>query len=193
MAYKFAVLMWNLRKYDWIFQQHTQYTQNQLPVDTNEGTTPKKLQKLKYLEPILGEISEKDGIQVDLLIGANCVMALEPIKVISGEAQGPYAYKTVLGWCVVGPMGVEKAYLKEMKCNNIYFHKANVSKDVWNRPDWISAAAINIIFQFQKVFLQWFKVHGVDEPRSKTCFPIFAESKVGTTKQSDNAWHHWGS
>ena len=28
----------------------------------------------------MGEISEKDGIQVELLIGANCVRALEPIK-----------------------------------------------------------------------------------------------------------------
>ena len=58
----------------------TTYTQNQLPVDTNEVATPKKLEKWKYLEPILGEISEKDDIQVDLLIGANCVKALEPIS-----------------------------------------------------------------------------------------------------------------
>ena len=28
----------------------------------------------------MGEISEKDGIQVELLIGANCVRALEPIN-----------------------------------------------------------------------------------------------------------------
>ena len=52
----------------------------------------KKLEKWKYFEPILGEISEKDDIQVDLLIGANCGKALEPIKFISSEVQGPYAY-----------------------------------------------------------------------------------------------------
>ena len=106
----------------------TTYTQNQLPVDTNEVATPKKLEKWKYLEPILGEISEKDDVQVDLVIGANCVKALEPIKVMSSEVQGPYAYKTVLGWCAVGAMGVNKAYLKEMKCNNIYVHEANPIK-----------------------------------------------------------------
>ena len=54
------------------------YTQNQLLVDTK--STPNKLEKWKYLEPIMGEISEKDGIQVELLTGANCVRALEPIK-----------------------------------------------------------------------------------------------------------------
>ena len=106
----------------------TTYTQNQLPVDTNEVATPKKLEKWKYLEAILGEISEKDDIKLDLLIGANCVKALESIKIISSKAQGPYAYKTMLGWCVVGPVGVNKAYLNEMKCNNIYVHEANSIK-----------------------------------------------------------------
>ena len=89
-------------------------TKNLLPADTNEAATPKKLEKWKYLEPILSGVSEKDDIKVDLLISANCVKALELIKVISSEVQGPYAYKTVLGWCIVGPMGVNKAYLKDV-------------------------------------------------------------------------------
>ena len=75
----------------------TTYTQNQLPIDANKVATPKKLEKWKYLESILGEISEMDDIQVDLLIDANCVKALKPIKVILSKVQGPYAYKTVLG------------------------------------------------------------------------------------------------
>ena len=77
---------------------------------------------------MLGEISESDHIQVDFLTDANCAKALEPLKVISIKAQGPYAYKIVLGWCPVGPMGVNKANLKEMKFNNIYVHEANSVK-----------------------------------------------------------------
>ena len=80
------------------------------------------------MEPIQSQIIEKDDIQVDLLVSANCVKALELIKVISSEAQGPYAHKTVLGWCVVGPMGVNKAYLKEMKGNNNIIHEENSLK-----------------------------------------------------------------
>ena len=106
----------------------TTYTQNQLPVATNEVATPKKLKKWKYLKPILGKISGRDDIQVDLLIGANCIKTLEPIKVISSKAQCPYAYRTVLGWCIVGPMSVNKANLKGIKCNNIYVHEANSIK-----------------------------------------------------------------
>ena len=80
------------------------------------------------MEPIQSQIIEKDDIQVDLLVSANCVKALELIKVISSEAQGPYAHKTVLGWCVVGPMSVNKAYLKEKKGNNNIIHEANSVK-----------------------------------------------------------------
>ena len=67
-------------------------------------------------------------IQVDLLIVANCVKTMEAIKVISSLGQGPYAYNTEVGWCVVGPMGVNKSSLKGMKCNNIYVHEENSAK-----------------------------------------------------------------
>ena len=42
-------------------------------------------------------------MKVELLIGANCPRALEPVQVISSRDGGPYAMKTVLGWCTVGP------------------------------------------------------------------------------------------
>ena len=42
----------------------------------------KETQKWKDLERMLDEFSERDDIQVDLLIGSYCVKALEPLKVI---------------------------------------------------------------------------------------------------------------
>ena len=42
--------------------------------------------------------------KVFLLISANCVRALEPSEVISSQNGGPYVFKTLLGWCLVGPM-----------------------------------------------------------------------------------------
>ena len=108
MVYKFAIPILNLSSYN--------------------VATPKKLEKWKYLEPILHEISEKDDNQVDLLIGANCIQTLQPIKVNPSKAQSPYAYKTVRGWCVFDPMGVNKANLKEMKCNSTYVHEASSVK-----------------------------------------------------------------
>ena len=39
-----------------------------------------------------------------MLIGANCMKALEPLKIIPSKDGGPYAYQTKLGWCIVGPI-----------------------------------------------------------------------------------------
>ena len=44
---------------------------------------------------------QRDDVQVDLLIGANCMKALEPTKIIiHSEGGGTYAYKTRLGWYI---------------------------------------------------------------------------------------------
>ena len=50
------------------------------------------------------EVSVDDNQEVSLFIGVNCVHALEPRDVISSQNGGPYAFKTLLGCCVVGPM-----------------------------------------------------------------------------------------
>ena len=49
-------------------------------------------------------MSVNDNQEVSLLIGANCICALEPREVISSQNGDPYAFETLLGWCVVGPM-----------------------------------------------------------------------------------------
>ena len=84
------------------------YTKEEIPVDKNEITTPAKLKQWQYLEKISSFLGVNDNISVDLLIGANCVEALQPLEVIPSQQEGPYAYKTILGWCVVGPIVDEK-------------------------------------------------------------------------------------
>ena len=59
-------------------------------------------------EKISSFLGENDNISVDLLIGANCVEALQPLEVIPSQQDGPYAYRTILGWYVVGPIVDEK-------------------------------------------------------------------------------------
>ena len=80
------------------------YTRREIPVDKEEIATPAKIKKWKHLRSISNDIVQRDDVQVGLLIGANCMKALEPTKIIHSEEGGPYAYKTRLGWCVVGPI-----------------------------------------------------------------------------------------
>ena len=77
-------------------------------MDRSEIATPDKLKQWQYLEKISSFLGENDNISVDLLIGANCVEALQPLEVIPSQQDGPYAYRTILGWSVVGPIVDEK-------------------------------------------------------------------------------------
>ena len=43
-----------------------------------------------------------------MLIGANLMKVLEPLEVIPSQEDGPYAFRILLGWCIVGPVMDEK-------------------------------------------------------------------------------------
>ena len=93
------------------------YTRDELPVDPEEVATKQKLKNWSHLQSILHQFPDKDEVKVELLIGANCLKALEPIEVIKSKDDGPYAYKTMLGWCVVGPISGHKRM--DVKCSRI--------------------------------------------------------------------------
>ena len=72
-------------------------------------------------------MSVDDNKEVSLLIGANCVRSLEPREVISSQNGSPYALKTLLGWCVVGPM-INQTKEDKFDCNRIMFTSADAVK-----------------------------------------------------------------
>ena len=88
---------------EWIELPKT-FAKKYLPVDQDDIATPSKLKQWKYLEGIMDKISKRDDLSVGLLIGANCTKALEPLNIIPSCDNGPYAFQTTLGWCVVGPV-----------------------------------------------------------------------------------------
>lgn len=53
------------------------YSAEEIPLDPAEFATLGKLKKWKSLESITEDIAKDDKASVDLLIGANCVQALE--------------------------------------------------------------------------------------------------------------------
>ena len=57
------------------------------------------------MEKIADEITQTENISIGILIGGNCSRALEPREVIPSKNGGPYAFQTLLGWCIVGPVG----------------------------------------------------------------------------------------
>ena len=67
-------------------------------------------------------------MQVKLLIGANCPRTLEPVHVIASRDGGPYAMKTVLGWCIVGPLVWINSRNGSLACNRIGVREAGSNK-----------------------------------------------------------------
>ena len=87
----------------------------------------------------MAEISE-DDISVGLLIGANCTKALEPIDDIPSKNNGPYAIKTRLGWCIVGP--VNGTQIRQgIHCHQIAVKQAD-AKDVGKHYLWENTISI---------------------------------------------------
>ena len=94
-----------------------------IPVDEDEIPFPRKIRKWKYLDgihPFLPQ--EGDDLDVGILIGGNCPRALEPIEVIPCQFDGPYAFRSVLGWCVTGPIFTKSPSVPfGQRCNFVTF------------------------------------------------------------------------
>ena len=72
------------------------YLRSFLPVEMEKVTTLTKIKKWKYSNPITAEITKDDDNKVGMMIGANCMKAVEPVEIIAGQYGGPYACKTKL-------------------------------------------------------------------------------------------------
>ena len=57
------------------------------------------------MEKIADEITQTENISIGILIGGNCSRAMELLEVIPSKNGGPYAFRTLLGWCIVGQVG----------------------------------------------------------------------------------------
>ena len=80
------------------------YGKPRIPVDPSEIPTPDSIKEWPYLKSIESELPNTTSLKVEILIGINCLKAIEPLKIIPSQGDGPFAFKTKLGWCVVGPI-----------------------------------------------------------------------------------------
>lgn len=94
-----------------------------------EIPTPEKVAEWPHLRHIKHSFHKYDpGIPIGLLIGANCPQALEPIKVIPSDGNGPYGLKTRLGWSLVGPVLRRKGEKQKIRCNRIAVKDSSTDK-----------------------------------------------------------------
>ena len=95
-------------------------------MDNADITQPSQLKQWKYLDHITNQLNLEDNLPVGLLIGANCVKALEPLEIMQSRNEGPFAFKTRLGWCIVGP--VNQNIKNTVFCNRISVRQADIKQ-----------------------------------------------------------------
>ena len=78
--------------------------------------------KWKYLENVTNNLIFSNKISAGLLIEANCTKALELVEILQSRNGGPCAFKTQLGWCVVG--SVSRTETIKVSCNQIPVNQA---------------------------------------------------------------------
>ena len=81
------------------------YTREDLQADieelVEEEPIQEKARKWEHLKIIADKLPKETNTEIGLLIGANCLKALEPEEVLPTKDGGPFAFRTPLGWCVV--------------------------------------------------------------------------------------------
>lgn len=103
----------------------TIFSRENLDIDGNEVPSVENLKNWPYLHKIVDVVSKAVNSNVGILIGSNCPRLIEPLQVIPSENNGPYAFKTRLGWCVVGPMTKVSSALR---CHRISVKDNGVEK-----------------------------------------------------------------
>lgn len=78
------------------------YSRKNIPAHRDQIPRPEMVMNWSHLQ-IANEIPEyHDDVDIDLLIGNDCVQAIKPRDVIPAKPQDPHATKTVFGWGVIG-------------------------------------------------------------------------------------------
>ena len=85
-----------------------------------------KIKQWKYLKVFASDITQTDAIKIGILIGANCIKALESLKAISSVNGGPYTYQAKLVWCIAGPV-INMVGKKSIVCNQVAMTAATSS------------------------------------------------------------------
>ena len=92
------------------------YASENMPFSKEDMPSSSALKQWAYLEEVSKLVPEYDSnVPFGLVIGNKCKQALEPLQLISSIGDGPFAYRTHLGWCVVGPVQSSSSSSKSVK------------------------------------------------------------------------------
>ena len=89
------------------------YAQDNIPATHHDIATPDIARQWEHLKVIADKINHQPQIAIGMLIGRNVSTAFQPLEVIYGGANKPWAEKYKFGWTIIGPVCLDKIALHE--------------------------------------------------------------------------------
>ena len=84
------------------------YSQEKIPASQEDIATPEIARSWKHLEGIAHQFHHRTDVEFGLLIGRNIPSAFQPLRIIYGTDNEPWAEEHKFGWTVIGPVCLDK-------------------------------------------------------------------------------------
>ena len=80
------------------------YSEDRIPASHEDIATPETAKSWKHLEKIAHLIHHQPNVEIGLLIGRNIPSAFQPLQIIYGNDNEPWAEQYKFGWTIIGPV-----------------------------------------------------------------------------------------
>ena len=106
------------------------YTRQEIPVDHSQIPKRELFEHFPHLAEVAKEIPPYfEHLSMGLLIGTNCPVALQPLRVIPVKGDGPYAVLHKHGWTVNGPVKISYHGQGGVSCHRVMFQEMESLKE----------------------------------------------------------------
>ena len=103
------------------------YAQPKIPGTHSDIATSDIVRQWGHLKDVADEIHYRSDIEIGMLIGRNVPTAFQPMKVIYGKADEPWAENYKFGWTIIGSVCLDEA--KSQECSSVSVNRVTIQRE----------------------------------------------------------------
>ena len=84
------------------------YSREDIPADKRDIATPEIAKRWPHLQEIAHHIHHREDIDIGMLKGPNVPTAFQPLKIIYGKQEEPWAEQCKFGWTIIGKVCLDE-------------------------------------------------------------------------------------
>ncbi|XP_067660612.1 uncharacterized protein [Haliotis asinina] len=107
------------------------FTKEEIPVGHSQIPNPDVLLTFPHLSDMANKLPQyQPDLDIGLLIGSNCPLAMQPQEVIPSQGNGPFAVRYKHGWTVSGPLHIKyNPSDNSLTCNRAIFQEIHAVQE----------------------------------------------------------------